>query len=193
MNWRQVLGIAIAHDDLVDQLRQLCGFRLCRCVTGMRQDDSELIAAQPPDNVGFPRVLEQNIRHTQQHIIPGSMSEDIIDRLEMIKIDENQRKRRAEATSDSDLAPNLPLKRTPVEHRAERVIVCEEFGITKGVAQMRSRFSQENHFLAERLEGRAIMRAKRIEVNAQNIEQSAALIGRDLMEFFRHWLSVYTK
>jgi len=157
MDRRHVFGVTIAHHDLVDQLCQLCRLGLCRRVTGMRQDDPELVAAQPPDNVRFPCAFEQNIRHAQQHIIPGSMSEDVIDLLEMIEIDENKRERCTETTGDRYLTPHLPLERTPVEHGAERIIVREQFCVGEGIAQARSLFPQVNDLLTERFKCRTFM------------------------------------
>lgn len=94
-------------------------------LVGPHQDDAELVAAYAGDYVSLPDAFGENPRRLAQDLVSGGMSEAVIDRLERVEIDEQDRQGRAVAARHRDLPVQFPQEGAPVEDRAERIMVRE--------------------------------------------------------------------
>jgi hypothetical protein len=64
---------------------------------GHRQDDRELVAAETRHGVGLAQHAAHPRRHTRQHAVAGVMAERVVDLLEAVQVEDQQRQRRARA------------------------------------------------------------------------------------------------
>ena len=100
----------IAHFQGVDGLCQLGRLAQGVVIGGMGEDDAEFIPAEAADDIGFAGPVLQDAGDLEQNIIARSVAVDVIDQLEIVEIDEDQRKGRLEAAGKGDLAPDLALE-----------------------------------------------------------------------------------
>ena len=72
---------------------------------GVGQDQRELVAAEPRDDVGFARARADHRRRFDQRPAAEQMPVGVVDRLEAVEIDEQQRQRPAAARGALGFAP----------------------------------------------------------------------------------------
>ena len=87
--------LVIAPGD-VDRPLQRFDDALCNLVgrLGRRhlaQDDGEFVAAEPRHGVAFLDAGAQTLRHNGQQLIPGAVPDGVVDALEVIEVDVQQR------------------------------------------------------------------------------------------------------
>ena len=81
-------GLGEAQDDRIGERGELVGLRL---ICG--SDDLELVAAQPPDLPLVADDLGQPPRDLLQQLIADRMAQRVVDRLEPVEIEQQQRAR----------------------------------------------------------------------------------------------------
>ncbi len=59
----------------------------------VRQDERELVATQPRHGVGIAHALRQPLGGLPQHHVARGVAEAVVDRLEVVEVDEEQRER----------------------------------------------------------------------------------------------------
>jgi hypothetical protein len=87
------------------------------------QQQHELVAAQPGQRVGRSHHHSQPVRHLAQHRVAGSVAEAVVDRLEAVEVDEQQREPRgheARRALEAAFDPRHRLAQPVVEQRAVR-------------------------------------------------------------------------
>ena len=85
----------------------------------LRQQDDELVAAEPSQHVLRADLLAQALRELDQQLIAGSVAERVVDVLEMIDVEEGQRDvaaGRAGIDGRGDQVPQLRAVRQPGEN-----------------------------------------------------------------------------
>src|SRR5579884_602674 len=58
---------------------------------GFRQNDDKLISPIPGDDINLAKALSKNVRDLHQNLTPHQMTVLVVDQLEMIHIEEDQR------------------------------------------------------------------------------------------------------
>jgi hypothetical protein len=64
---------------------------------GLRKDDQELVASPPEDVVRVANAGRQVVRHELQDVVADGVAFDVVDLLETIDVDEQDRDRRPES------------------------------------------------------------------------------------------------
>ena len=81
----------------------------------------ELLAAIPRDDVDLAhRVLEQRAQ-LSQHAVAGEVADGVVDPLEMVDVEQQQRERRVVAPRPVDLGGQPVEQRAPVENARQRI------------------------------------------------------------------------
>ena len=79
------------------------------------QEHAELVTAEPPDHVRGPHDFAEHTGHRLQDFVARGMSKRIVDRLEVIDVEHNQRASCVIALDEGDGAVKLPRKSSPIE------------------------------------------------------------------------------
>jgi hypothetical protein len=58
---------------------------------GFRQHHHEFISPVPGHDIHIPEAVDQNLRHLDQHLAPHEMSVPVVDELEIVHVEEDQR------------------------------------------------------------------------------------------------------
>ena len=87
----------------------------------IREDDGELVPADPTGDVRRTNNLPNTKPHDSKQRVPDGMAETVVDTLEPVDIEQDQRKRTIFTVGDSDLLSQRPLKVPPVEQTGQRV------------------------------------------------------------------------
>src|SRR3546814_1479915 len=83
-----------AQDDRIGDARDLLG------LDDLRQHDLEFIAAQPPDLPLVADDLGQPPRRLLEQLVADRMAERVVDRLEAVEVEQQQRARSEEHTTE---------------------------------------------------------------------------------------------
>src|SRR5690348_16571675 len=59
--------------------------------TGLGQDDRELVAAHPARDVHRPHGLAETFRDLGENAVAGQMPDAVVDRLEVVEVEEDER------------------------------------------------------------------------------------------------------
>jgi len=86
------------------------------------QDDRELLAADPGDQVHGPHGLGDGPRHGADDLIAGAVAIGVIDGLEMIDVEHQQQRRLARSGHPVGLARQRHLEAAPVHEAGQRVL-----------------------------------------------------------------------
>ncbi len=78
------------------------GDRTRRYLVRAREQDRELVAAEPGRQVPIAQRLDETGRDDPQNRITGIVAKTVVDRLEVVEVDEQQRERRPTATGGTD-------------------------------------------------------------------------------------------
>jgi hypothetical protein len=98
---------------------------------GFGQQGDELVAAEPGDEVdGIARdgvagaqVVGEHSGHLAERLVAGRMSELVVDLLEAVEVDHQQRPAAAVAPRVGELPPQLLLEAPAVEEAGERIVL----------------------------------------------------------------------
>ena len=90
---------------------------------GIRQEDAELLAAHAPDQVDVAHGLAQGARDEHQRLVAAVVAEAVVDVLEMVDVDDEQRPlgRRLALLHALEIALHHGVEGAPVEQRGERI------------------------------------------------------------------------
>ena len=82
-----VQRLAVIADGLLQQANQACAETVdFAAVVHAAEDHNEFVAAQACDQVAIAGSVAQARRHFLQHRIPGAMAEGVVDRFEVVQI-----------------------------------------------------------------------------------------------------------
>ena len=162
-----------AHFQGIDGGGELGGLAAAVFQARMGKHDAELVPAEAADDVGFPRLGEEDVGDFQEHAVAGGMAVDVVDLLEIVQIDENQGQRRLETARQGDFAAHFPLEGAAVEDRAEGVIVGQERRVRETGAQGVGLFAQGDDFFGERLDRRTGTQVQMAKIDPQRVDQGA--------------------
>jgi hypothetical protein len=100
-------------------------------LTGLRQDDRELVAAEPASQIVAPQLLAQRIGDRAERSVSGQVTIGVVDHLEMVDVDQGHRQRAAGPDGPSDLLFSLGFPGRDVEQ--PRLVVNAGLGQELGV------------------------------------------------------------
>ena len=84
-------GVALrGNRGILEGLQDLPGDRLRLVGVGVREQDGELVAAQPGEDVGLPQPLPEQLGDPDEELVPGEMAEAVVDLLELVQVEEHQ-------------------------------------------------------------------------------------------------------
>ena len=123
----------VGHGQRIDQLRGNPDhlFRPLR----IHQHDGEFIAAQARHRIGFTHAILQPARHFDQQIVADGMAQGVVDRFEVIQIDEHQRHHRLFAPGLDHRLAQAVLKQHAVRQPGERVEIRQVGESLAGIDQ----------------------------------------------------------
>jgi hypothetical protein len=82
----------------------------------------ELVAAEPRHEVLGPQHLAQPFGHRAQQLVAAGMAERVVDLLELVEVDEQQRRQLFGALLDASRPPDLVAEIDPVRQRRQFVV-----------------------------------------------------------------------
>ena len=89
---------------------------------GVRQDDRELVAADAEGTVAVAQRVADAVGHAHEQAVAGRMALAVVDDLEVVEVDEQQRDGHLVATVELELAVELLLERAVVAEAGEAVV-----------------------------------------------------------------------
>src|SRR4030095_4040770 len=78
---------------LLDEVEDALGVREAAGLRRVHQDDRELVAAVPGHDAEAARVLDQELGDLAQDLVPGAVTEPVVDLLEVIQVQQRARER----------------------------------------------------------------------------------------------------
>ncbi len=90
---------------------------------GVRQQDRELVSAQPGQDVGLAAADAQCRREAAQELVADGVAELVVDGLEAVEVEHDDRCGGREAPLTGDLQLELLLEAPPVEEAGQEVVV----------------------------------------------------------------------
>jgi hypothetical protein len=115
-------------DALAGGLRSTARIRV---VAGAEQEQ-ELVAALARQHVAGAREIRDAVRGLGEHRVAGLVAERVVDELEVVEVEVQERQRAAGAPCVGEVAPDLLLQERPVREAGEAVVVDEEGGLRIG-------------------------------------------------------------
>src|SRR6266536_6215186 len=100
---------------------ELVGVRECR----LREDDRELVAADPALDVGRADDLADALGGLGEHAVAGEVPDAVVDRLEVVEVEDDEGEVAVVAVRAGDLAGERVVEVAPVVQAGERVEVGE--------------------------------------------------------------------
>ena len=94
-------------------------------LVGVGEQDGELVAAQPRDHVGVADGAAQQAADGDQELVAGVVAEGVVDLLEVVEVEQQQRAARAVAPAPLEVALELGVEAAPVGQAGEHVVVDE--------------------------------------------------------------------
>src|SRR5262249_47057631 len=91
------------------------------------QDDSELLAAVPISDIHSSQLVNNRMCNFAQHIVARLMPVGVVELLEVVDVEQQQREWNVLALPDQGLLYQLLLKRAPIGKRCQRVCACLRF------------------------------------------------------------------
>ena len=113
----EVHGHADRLDDALGDHRH--GVR----VGHVAQDHRELVACQPRHGVAFLHAGAQPLRHDHQQLVAGGVADAVVDLLEVVEVDVEQRASRLRLGAVGDLLRQPVAEQQPVGQRREWIVV----------------------------------------------------------------------
>ena len=88
---------------------------------GGRQDDRELLASDPADDVAGAHGRTQHVGHLEQELIADPVSVDVVDLLEVVQVEHDQTDRVVLGRRSHELLPHAVVERPVVVEAGQRV------------------------------------------------------------------------
>ena len=88
-----------------------------------REDDRELVAAHPAGDVGRADDVADPLGRLREHGVAGEVPDPVVDRLEVVEVEDDQREAAVVAVRARDLARERLVEVAPVVEARERVEV----------------------------------------------------------------------
>ena len=125
---------------------------------GLRQQERELVAADPRQHVLGARGLLELGGDDGQHLVPGPVSRGVVDLLELVEVDQHERQRPAVSQRTRDLGLQPLVERAVIREARERVARrhLRQQAPVLGVAHGRAEQARE---VAQALDGLSAERA----------------------------------
>ncbi len=101
---------------------------------GVLQEHGELVAADPPDRVGFAHLRQQPLGHGDQHRIAGGVAEAVVHALEVVQVEVDHAGRRAVPARQGDGPLHLADEGSAVEQGRQHVVVGQALGLGQASA-----------------------------------------------------------
>jgi hypothetical protein len=102
---------------------------------GVRQDDRELVAADPERAIGAAHVGGDRRRGLAQDLVAGGVAAGIVDALEVVEVQDGQRHRPTRPDDHGPLAFHLLLERAVIAETREGVAERLRSGAVVGVLE----------------------------------------------------------
>ena len=115
----------VDHARLLDLAQHLLRRQQRAVDVGRRQHDRELVAAQPGDGVDAAQQPAHARRDTLQHAIAGLMSERVVDLLEPVEIQQQQRERRVRRLATRNACASRSCSSSRFGQIGQRVVIGE--------------------------------------------------------------------
>ena len=114
-----LVALAQAIDDAPGQTGRVVG--------GMDVllEHHEFVAAEPRHEVLGPQHLAQAVGHRAKQLVAAGVTERVVDLLELIEIDEQQRRQLLGALLDRQQTSDLVAEIDPVGQRGQLVVACQ--------------------------------------------------------------------
>ena len=114
----------------------------------------ELVAAEPRHEILGPQHLAQPVGDRAQQLVAAGMAERVVDLLELVEVDEQQRRQLLGAVLDRQQPPDLVAEIDPVGQRRQFVVARQMTDPGFRVAPFGDVFEQHDRAAAgHRLEG----------------------------------------
>ncbi len=84
-------------------------------------EDGELVAADAGDGIGLAKLLAQVARHLDEHVVAGTVAEDVVDLLEAVDVEEDDRAGKLRPARLDEGQFELLEERAAVEETGERI------------------------------------------------------------------------
>ena len=107
----------VAHERRGDVLGLAC--------VGVGQQYRELVAAEPRERVARAQPILQERRDRQDELVTGMVAERVVDVLEVVEVEDEQRPARSVARDVRDVGVELLLEAAAVEQARQRIVVGE--------------------------------------------------------------------
>ena len=116
-------GLRFDRERFCDLTRQTVGQRLRFVPVRHPSHDDELVAAVPADDVTGTNTVAQPARHRGEHDVAGLMAEPVVDRLEVVQVDEQQRQGLVGQSRALEDRPDALHEAAPIEHGGQGVVI----------------------------------------------------------------------
>ena len=90
------------------------------------EDQRELVAADPEGGIGLAENGRELFRHALENGVAGSMAVAVVDLLEPVQVEHDQREWAPVAARPSDFGVEVADERAPVQEVRERVVIRQE-------------------------------------------------------------------
>ena len=107
----------------VEKFQQQLGRAGGLLLLGVEQDNAELIAPQPADDIGVPQFAGQQPGHLAQVFVAGMMAVGVVDIFELVQIDKQQSAAGAVAPGIGNLLIQPLLKPAAIDQGGQGVVV----------------------------------------------------------------------
>ena len=108
---------------LLHFLEQLLGGEQRAVEVGERQEDGELVAAEPRHGVGLAQRRAQPRRDALQDAVAGMVAERVVDLLEAVQVEQQQRERAVLAVGDARRLVETIVQERAVRQIGQRVVI----------------------------------------------------------------------
>ena len=125
-----------------DRARDALGEHAQHVVGDVRDEDRELVAAQTAEELVAPHLARHLARDPDQHRVARAMAERVVDVLEIVEVEEEQREARAVALRVRDHARELFVEAVAVVEAGQRVALGEIDELLGGLPLVRDVLEQ---------------------------------------------------
>ena len=119
------------------RLEQVAGDLLCRLGGGARQQRGELVAAEPRQDVARTQPAREDGRDARDDLVTGGMAERVVEVLEMVEVEQNERAVGAVTAHEVGVRFELGGEARAVVQAGERIVRREVVQVLLVVATMR--------------------------------------------------------
>ena len=110
---------------VADRLRELRGDHLRSLQIGLGQQHAELVAADPGERVAAADASGERRAHGADQVVADLVTQRVVDPLEVVQVDEEQRRRAVVAAGALELASQL-AREAPAVHQAGQAVVVRQ-------------------------------------------------------------------